>query len=352
MRQAPRVSSRPAGACITQSSHRLSITSRFSCQILSARIRRRGAGRMIRPHPLYERLWADRQTGNNDLVSRSLFFSFAHPDDELLRRRPGDAMPGAGNSGCPQSQQLSGRWQTATLVSLREDLASCRKAELQRVARIVSIATCTYSTTANVELADAKPDEIQALVVALIRRHRPTVVLTFDPNGFNMHPDHVAIAGTRWMPSQRQETGVGSPRLATRTPARVLWTSPNRTVGGRTSNRISSQSLAWSSWCDVSAWTNRKAAALKAHRSQQSQSTDASSASRTWIGSLRRRGVSSARGPDLTRRAADDVFEGDRRGLIETRGSGRRPSPYCVVCRRMRRSGSSDAVCASMRPRG
>ena len=77
------------------------------------------------------------------------------------------------------------------------------------------------------ELAGAPSDEIRRSLVALIRRHRPTVVLTFDQNGFNQHPDHMAISrftidavsaagDPRWEPS------TGEPHVV----SRVLWTAP------------------------------------------------------------------------------------------------------------------------------
>ena len=43
-------------------------------------------------------------------------------------------------------------------------------------------------------LAEAPIDQIRGELVALIRRHRPHVVITFDPNGMNGHADHVAIS--------------------------------------------------------------------------------------------------------------------------------------------------------------
>ena len=61
---------------------------------------------------------------------------------------------------------------------------------------------------------------------------------------------------------------------------------------------------------DVSAWTDRKAAALKAHRSQHI-SIDRCFFSQPDVDRILSVEVfRQARGPDLTRRPADDVFEG------------------------------------------
>ena len=37
-------------------------------------------------------------------------------------------------------------------------------------------------------------DEIRRTLVSILRAERPELVFTFDPNGFNAHPDHVAIS--------------------------------------------------------------------------------------------------------------------------------------------------------------
>src|ERR1700722_13027330 len=66
--------------------------------------------------------------------------------------------------------------------------------------------------------------EIRERLVTVVRRVRPHVVITFDPNGSNLHPDHIAIsrfavdavtaaADTRWLPES------GAPYA----PPRLLW---------------------------------------------------------------------------------------------------------------------------------
>lgn len=76
-------------------------------------------------------------------------------------------------------------------------------------------------------LAEAPADGMREALVRRIRAHRPHVVISFDPDAMNDHPDHVAIArftidaiaaaaDPRWM------DGVGRPY---RVP-RLLWTTP------------------------------------------------------------------------------------------------------------------------------
>jgi LmbE family N-acetylglucosaminyl deacetylase len=263
-------------------------------------------------------------------------FSFAHPDDESFY--------GVGLAMQCQAQGIPTALVTATLgqrgktgnppVCRPEDLASCRKAELQRVAGIVGIRDLHILDYRDRELTDAKPDEIRRSLVALIRRHRPTVVLTFDPNGFNMHPDHVAISrytmdAVAAAGDRRWEPETGDPHAT----ARVLWTSPIAPwEAGRRTDLSSEPGVDFV--VEVSAWADRKAAALKAHRSQHI-SIDRCFFSQPDVDRILSVEVfRQAEGPDLTRRPADDVFEGiagaSAGSLIETPGSGRRPSPGTV----------------------
>jgi LmbE family N-acetylglucosaminyl deacetylase len=117
-------------------------------------------------------------------------------------------------------------------------------------------------------LGDADPEAMRRALVAAVRAERPDVVLTFDPNGVNGHPDHVAIArfaldavtaaaDARWYPE------LGPAHRA----RRVVWPSP---------------ALHWEEWrpavlagtagvdvlCEVGAFRAQKRAALEAHRTQ------------------------------------------------------------------------------------
>ncbi len=38
---------------------------------------------------------------------------------------------------------------------------------------------------------DPRSDAVREKLVRLLRVHRPRLVITFDPNGTNLHPDHV-----------------------------------------------------------------------------------------------------------------------------------------------------------------
>src|SRR5205823_12909313 len=74
------------------------------------------------------------------------------------------------------------------------EIAACRERELRKAAGIIGFDALHLLGYRDRELADAPPDEMRRALVTHIRRVKPTIVLTFDPNGFNVHPDHVAIS--------------------------------------------------------------------------------------------------------------------------------------------------------------
>lgn len=80
---------------------------------------------------------------------------------------PGDSMPGSG-------------------------LAAARTAELMTVADTIGLNNVHFLDLPDRGVADATDAPI-GVVAALLRSHRPAVVFTFGADGFNRHPDHVAI---------------------------------------------------------------------------------------------------------------------------------------------------------------
>lgn len=200
----------------------------------------------------------------------TLLFSYAHPDDEsfsgagLARRCIADGdqvvlvtatLGQEGSAGEPP-------------VCSRADLPGCRERELREAANIVGISELHLLGYHDRALAEVDPAEIRGRLVTLIRRHRPEIVLTFDPNGFNRHPDHVAIsrftadaiacaADPRWLPdagpAHRVQRLLWTPPLSPAQTARV----PDLTIEPGIDFII-----------DVRAWKDLKAAALRAHRTQ------------------------------------------------------------------------------------
>src|SRR5206468_11140375 len=118
------------------------------------------------------------------------------------------------------------------------------------------------------QLPNAPAAAIREQLVGALRRARPHVVVTFDPNGGHGHIDHVAISrftmdAVSAAADERWHRSLGRPHAV----QRVLWTPPV---------------LAWDDppvadagieagvdfVLDISAQKAIKAAALRAHRSQ------------------------------------------------------------------------------------
>jgi LmbE family N-acetylglucosaminyl deacetylase len=126
-------------------------------------------------------------------------------------------------------------------------------------------------------------EEGAARLAELIERYRPQVVVTYDPNGFYGHPDH--IQAHRITMAAVASTGI---------PAKVYWPAIPRSrlaewgrllrdagvevpegladeagADGASSTSFGSPDEDIAAWIDTSAYTDRKLAALVAHASQE-----------------------------------------------------------------------------------
>lgn len=195
---------------------------------------------------------------------------FAHPDDESfiaagVARRYADA--GAeialisathGEAGAAGDPPLCGR----------AELAACREAELREAAAIVGIGPLHLLGYPDKHLAEAPPKKIREELVGLIRRHRPHVVITFDPNGGHGHIDHIAIArfamdAVTAAADARWHSSLGPAHIV----PRVLWTPP--VLAWDIEQPLDVREAPGVDFLvDVSAYRKAKAAALRAHRTQ------------------------------------------------------------------------------------
>lgn len=139
--------------------------------------------------------------------ARTLLAVFAHPDDEsfgvggtlaLYARRGVRVVlvcATRGEAGEIADPKLASR---VTLPAVREQELRCAAKTLG----VTSLYILGYRDSGMPGAAEnhdprafiqADPDEVVAHLVAIIRRERPDVVITFEPNGGYGHPDHVAI---------------------------------------------------------------------------------------------------------------------------------------------------------------
>ncbi len=74
-----------------------------------------------------------------------------------------------------------------------EALGRMREAELLAAAQALGLREVKFLDYVDGDLDQADPVEAVAKIVSHLRRVRPHVVITFDPNGAYGHPDHIAI---------------------------------------------------------------------------------------------------------------------------------------------------------------
>jgi LmbE family N-acetylglucosaminyl deacetylase len=74
-----------------------------------------------------------------------------------------------------------------------EALGRIREGELAKAVEVLGVKEQHFLDFVDGELDHADPMVVIPQMVALLRRIRPEVVATFDPNGAYGHPDHIAI---------------------------------------------------------------------------------------------------------------------------------------------------------------
>ncbi|MBA3949747.1 MAG: PIG-L family deacetylase [Acidobacteria bacterium] len=195
-------------------------------------------------------------------------FIYAHPDDETFGA--------AGTIGLLRSKGWRVVLVCATLgqqgkcgdpaLCSQEALGAVRERELRDAACVLDISAIHLLGYEDKALGGVPPGEIRRTLVAILRAETPELVFTFDPNGFNAHPDHVAIsrfasdavsaaADARWFPE------LGPAHAVTE----LLWTTVLEPWEEHPAmeNAASADVVV-----DVSPWADKKEAALRAHRTQ------------------------------------------------------------------------------------
>jgi N-acetylglucosamine malate deacetylase 2 len=243
---------------------------------------------------------------------RSILFSLAHPDDESFLV--------AGISCKYESQGVCLALVTGTLgeagktgdppVCKVEDLPKIRESELSTAAGLLGISKTHLLGHHDRELGGVAPETIRHQLVQIIRLHKPQIVITFDPNGANLHPDHIAISRF----TSDAISAAGDPRWfpdagATHQVTRLLWPTPIVFWEALRQGKLNDQP-GIDFVVDIRSWSQRKAQALRAHRSQHL------SIDRVFFNSpdlellLSAELFRQAWGPPLPYRPMTDLFEG------------------------------------------
>lgn len=242
---------------------------------------------------------------------RTLLFILAHPDDESFSGA-GTAMKAAAAgarivlvTATPGERGKAGE----PPVCAPGELGAVRQRELRDAAAIIGFEEVHLLGFRDKELADAPADGIRRRLVSIIRHEKPAIVFTFDPDGFNRHPDHIAIsrftsdavaagADPRWYPDAGGAHAV----------RRLLWT-PLVAPWDVAADAVMGDQPGADFVIDVAPYRERRAAALRAHRSQHL------SIDRYFFGRpdcdriLGTEIWRQAFGPALRQRPAADVFE-------------------------------------------
>ena len=201
-------------------------------------------------------------------MSHALVLLLAHPDDEsFFAGGHNRTMRGGRSPRRPACGTRGERGSTCDLCTI-EELPRVREAELREAARILGIHELEILPFEDQQLARAPMDEVRRAVVRMLRRLRPQVVFTFDPDGANQHADHVAIsrfamdgiaaaADPRWYPEEG----------AAHTVERVLWPSTVRVWElGQVAEPEKEPGIDYR--IDIRPLRAVKEAALRAHRTQ------------------------------------------------------------------------------------
>lgn len=120
---------------------------------------------------------------------------YAHPDDESFG--PGGAVAGYAQRGTPVDLLCATRGEEGQLgdppVVTREGLGAAREEALRAAVRILGHRDLYLLDYHDGRVADVPYAVLLEEVMDIMRRVRPTTVLTFGPYGISGHPDHIRI---------------------------------------------------------------------------------------------------------------------------------------------------------------
>lgn len=139
---------------------------------------------------------AGAQAGDDRSVAgRGVLCVFAHPDDEQFGTA--GALLDCLERGMPVHLLCATRGDRGEIsdpsLATRESLGDVRAQELRDACAILGIEPPLLLDYGDGTLSDVDAEELRDEVVAVIRRLRPAVIVTFDANGGYGHPDHIAI---------------------------------------------------------------------------------------------------------------------------------------------------------------
>ena len=225
----------------------------------------------------------------------SLLCILAHPDDESMGT--GGLLAKYAAEGIQTSLVVATRgergWQGTWPGSPAENpgitaLGELREVELAAAAQVLGLAAVHYLDYVDGELDQADPTEIIGRLVTHVRKIRPSVVVTFGPDGNYGHPDHIAISQfTTAALVCAADVAYGDPEGLT--PYRVpklyyfvdtegMWELLKPYIDGEIGMEVDGvwrQMITWPAWqvttrIDADAYWRQALTAVQCHRSQLS----------------------------------------------------------------------------------
>ena len=212
----------------------------------------------------------------------------AHPDDESLAM--GGILAKYAASGVQTYLVMATRGERGWFGPAADfpgpqALGRLREAELMAAARVLGLREVVFLDYQDGELDRADFAEATARIVTHLRRVRPDVVVTFDPNGMYGHPDHIAISQlTTTAVLAAADPGYCCPPLISPHPVAKLYyraflkaeQGPYEDTFGRLVMPVDGAQrrfAAWPEWAittriDISAHWQRIWRAIECHRSQ------------------------------------------------------------------------------------
>jgi LmbE family N-acetylglucosaminyl deacetylase len=204
---------------------------------------------------------------------RALAAIFAHPDDETFATGGTLAKYAEEGVRCSLYSATAGDAgrSSGIPVSSRAELGAIRRAELEAACAALGVQRLECGGYPDGALGAADPELVMGEIVAMVRRERPQVVLTFGPEGAPTgHLDHKAIcrlatsavmlAGTRTAFPDQLEAGL-TPHRAQRL-CYVTWPVPGPDEAPRKESQPRQICV------PVQHWHPRKLEAFFAHRTQ------------------------------------------------------------------------------------
>jgi LmbE family N-acetylglucosaminyl deacetylase len=200
----------------------------------------------------------------------ALLAVFAHPDDEAFRC--GGTLALLTQRGVRVQILTATRGQAGScgdppLCTLAE-LPSVRERELRCACAALGIAPPILLDYPDGALADIDEAAATAQVIAVIEQVRPTLILTWPPDGLSGHPDHCAVS--RWTARAFAQASA----LATQAPLALYHLAVPLSVAGALGltslHAVPDAQISLA--VNVEAVWERKLAAIGCHRTQLSES--------------------------------------------------------------------------------